>query len=215
MAGYRPGRHRRYLSPRAGRPPAPHPDTFKTPGPSRATARRLRRCPWWDQPTRGSRWISINASCGCAWPDAWVAWVLMAAPRTSRRTAPEKGRVDIGRTGVALVVVACPPMLSGDALAYVAYGRLPGLHGLNPYLDGRQALAALGDPSARFLVWDTPLPYGPVGSGRRGRCETRTWSTGRTPRAQGVGGHRPAGCGDGREPAGGSPRRPRARGRLC
>jgi len=53
-------------------------------------------------------------------------------------------------------------MLSGDALAYVAYGRLRGLHGLNPYLDGREALATLGDPSAHFLVWDTPLPYGPL-----------------------------------------------------
>lgn len=93
---------------------------------------------------------------------AWVAWMVLAA--LAQRDAAPRARTTwaIAGLGVSLAVAAFPPMLSGDALAYVAYGRLPGLHGLNPYLEGAQALAARGDPSARFLVWDTPLPYGPL-----------------------------------------------------
>ncbi len=93
---------------------------------------------------------------------AWVAWMVLAA--LAQRDAAPRARTmwALAGLGVALTVAAVPPMLSGDALAYVAYGRIPGLHGLNPYLEGGQALAARGDPSARFLVWDTPLPYGPL-----------------------------------------------------
>ena len=53
-------------------------------------------------------------------------------------------------------------MLSSDVFGYVAYGRLFGLHGLDAYVTGREALARLGDPAEAFIVWDTPLPYGPL-----------------------------------------------------
>jgi len=68
----------------------------------------------------------------------------------------------IGAATVGLVVVSFPPVLSRDVLGYVAYGRVAGLLGLNPYTHGRDALAAAGDPTSAFLVWDTPLPYGPL-----------------------------------------------------
>jgi hypothetical protein len=93
---------------------------------------------------------------------AWVAWMVLVALAQPDAAPRARTMWALAGLGVALTVAAVPPMLSGDALAYVAYGRIPGLHGLNPYLEGGQALAARVDPSARFLVWDTPLPYGPL-----------------------------------------------------
>ena len=93
---------------------------------------------------------------------AWVAWMVQVALAQPDAAPRVRTMWALAGLGVALTVAAVPPMLSGDALAYVAYGRIPGLHGLNPYLEGGQALAARADPSARFLVWDTPLPYGPL-----------------------------------------------------
>jgi hypothetical protein len=56
----------------------------------------------------------------------------------------------------------CPPILTRDVYAYVAYGRLAFIHGANPYINDRAVLHAAGDPSAAFLVWSSPLPYGPL-----------------------------------------------------
>ena len=104
-------------------------------------------------------YVRLMRACLAA---AWAGWIILAA--LGHRHVPLRPWTmwAVAALGVSLAVAAFPPMLSGDVLAYVAYGRLPGLHGLNPYLEGGQTLAARGDPSARFLLWDTPLPYGPL-----------------------------------------------------
>jgi len=93
----------------------------------------------------------------------WGGWMLlvMGVGRSGMALSSKAVRAHT-IIAVTLAVVVLPPMLSRDVLGYVAYGRLPGLHGLNPYLHGRQALADTGDPTSIFLVWDTPLPYGPL-----------------------------------------------------
>jgi hypothetical protein len=53
-------------------------------------------------------------------------------------------------------------VLSNDVLAYVAYARLLFRHGLNPYVADRLELELAGDPAAGFLIWGTPLAYGPL-----------------------------------------------------
>jgi alpha-1,6-mannosyltransferase len=93
---------------------------------------------------------------------AWVAWLALLillghAGRTEQRIVMAVGTATLG-----LAVLCFPAVLSRDVLGYVAYGRVAGLYGLNPYTHGRDALTAVGDPTGGFLVWDTPLPYGPL-----------------------------------------------------
>lgn len=94
---------------------------------------------------------------------AWAGWLVLLvwAARPQSVVSVRAACVAVVGTS-ALVTIAFPPALSRDVLGYVAYGRVLGVHGLNPYLHGRQALETLGDPSAAFLVWNTPLPYGPL-----------------------------------------------------
>jgi hypothetical protein len=92
----------------------------------------------------------------------WAGWVLVAVFGVNGRVpGPWLATTLVAFLLVALAVVA-PPVLSRDVFGYVAYGRLPGLYGMNPYEHGRSALVAVGDPSGAFLGWSTPLPYGPV-----------------------------------------------------
>jgi alpha-1,6-mannosyltransferase len=63
---------------------------------------------------------------------------------------------------VALLTFAQPPSLSTDVFAYVGYGRLAVVHGLNPYLHTQADLVRLGDPTGPYLHWPIPSPYGPL-----------------------------------------------------
>ncbi len=60
------------------------------------------------------------------------------------------------------LAVLCPPSLSNDSYAYVAYARMQVLHGANPYVEAPQVLVAAGDPIVHYLSWDMPSVYGPV-----------------------------------------------------
>jgi len=61
---------------------------------------------------------------------------------------------------VALVALLMPPLLSTDVFAYVGYGRLGVVHDLNPHLHTQAELVRRGDPTAPYLHWDIPSPYG-------------------------------------------------------
>jgi hypothetical protein len=61
---------------------------------------------------------------------------------------------------VALVALLMPPLLSTDVFAYVGYGRLGVVHELNPHLHTQAELLKRGDPTAPYLHWDIPSPYG-------------------------------------------------------
>jgi hypothetical protein len=92
----------------------------------------------------------------------WAAWVVLLV-RGFRGVYPAKrATVSVVVVTAALLALLAPPVLSRDVFAYVAYGRLPLRYGLNPYGHDRPALEAAGDPAADFLVWSTPLPYGPL-----------------------------------------------------
>ncbi|MES1172081.1 MAG: hypothetical protein ABUL77_02495 [Bacteroidota bacterium] len=77
-------------------------------------------------------------------------------------------RIDF-RFALALAAVLClalavamPASLSTDVFAYVGYGRLRVVHGLNPHLATQVDLVRLGDPTAPYLHWPIPSPYGPL-----------------------------------------------------
>jgi hypothetical protein len=90
----------------------------------------------------------------------WAAWLGTVA--FGFRAAPRRDHwLLVAATGIALAF-SSPPVLSRDVFGYVAYHRVPLQYGLNPYEHGRAALERLGDPTAAFLVWDTPMPYGPL-----------------------------------------------------
>ena len=93
---------------------------------------------------------------------AWSTWVLTVflAYRT-----PQLSRKSVLLSCVVLSIalaLAAPVSLGLDVFAYISYGRVSYVHGLNPYEHGRSALEALGDPSAEFLHWPVMLPYGPL-----------------------------------------------------
>ncbi len=92
----------------------------------------------------------------------WLLWVALVV-RAFRGSEPSTRSVVILAVSLAVgVAFFCPPVLSRDVYAYVAYGRLPYLYGLNPYLNDRAALKMAGDTSAEYLIWSSPLPYGPL-----------------------------------------------------
>jgi hypothetical protein len=68
----------------------------------------------------------------------------------------------VGALAALGLAVLMPPALSCDVYGYVAFARLPVVHGLNPYTHTQLALRALGDPVGPFLQWDLPSPYGPL-----------------------------------------------------
>jgi hypothetical protein len=69
----------------------------------------------------------------------------------------------IGISCLNLLVLLAPVMLSTDVFSYVAYGRIGGVYGWNPYLLGPHAIAA--DPLYPFIgaQWiHVPSAYGPL-----------------------------------------------------
>jgi hypothetical protein len=81
--------------------------------------------------------------------------VLVAAPRLG-------GRV-VGALIVAWVLAfACAPvLLSHDVFSYVDYARLGVRHGLDPYVNGPNAVP--GDPAFAHVTWTkAPSAYGPL-----------------------------------------------------
>lgn len=63
---------------------------------------------------------------------------------------------------VLVLAVAMPAVLSTDVFAYLGYGRMAAVHGLNPHLHTQTELVRLGDPTAPYLRWPIASPYGPL-----------------------------------------------------
>jgi len=61
-----------------------------------------------------------------------------------------------------VVALVMPADLSTDVFAYVGYGRLAVVHGMNPQVTSPVELVRLGDPLARTVHWGMPSPYGPI-----------------------------------------------------
>ena len=55
-----------------------------------------------------------------------------------------------------------PADLSTDVYTYVGYARMAVVHGLNPHVDPASELVRLADPTAPFIHWRAPSPYGPL-----------------------------------------------------
>jgi len=103
-----------------------------------------------------------------------AAWALAAAlgiagPRLAASIALERPRA-LALIGVQCVLLAAllavTVTFSGDVYAYVIYGRLYGLHGINPYVLG-SAIPDLGDAVLRqcLAFYGNPPPgdnYGPL-----------------------------------------------------
>lgn len=93
---------------------------------------------------------------------AWAsyAWVILEAM---------EGRIPRAWSLVAIVIglsiiyaVLCPPSLSRDGYAYVAFGRMGVLYGLSPYAHTLKDLIERGDEAARFYPADVSSTYGPL-----------------------------------------------------
>jgi alpha-1,6-mannosyltransferase len=72
----------------------------------------------------------------------------------------------IGIACLNLLVLLAPVMLSTDVFSYIAYGRIGGVYGWNPYLLGPNAIGA--DPLYPFIgaQWvHVPTAYGPLFTG--------------------------------------------------
>jgi hypothetical protein len=85
------------------------------------------------------------------------AVALRAAKFLSRRA------VLVSIAAVNALVLVAPPLLSTDLFSYIAYGRLGGTYGVNPYLHGPNVISF--DPLYHLvgLQWThTPTAYGPL-----------------------------------------------------
>src|SRR5688572_7582048 len=93
---------------------------------------------------------------------ACVSWLGAIVLAFRGACPPKRPTMALVVAGSLLLAFLAPPVLSRDVFGYVAYHRVPFRYGLNPYIHGRSTLEQVGDPSAAFIVWDTPLPYGPL-----------------------------------------------------
>ena len=90
------------------------------------------------------------------------AVALRAAKYLSRRA------VLVSIAALNALVLVAPPLLSTDLFSYIAYGRLGGTYGVNPYLYGPNVISF--DPLYHLvgLQWThTPTAYGPLFTARR------------------------------------------------
>jgi hypothetical protein len=92
---------------------------------------------------------------------------LVAARQLANIGKPAPFLFVVGLAAVALTMTAFPVTFSLDAYAYAAFGRLLGVHGLNPYVERLAGGSTLGDPVLAQLTsfLGTPLPdenYGPL-----------------------------------------------------
>jgi len=81
------------------------------------------------------------------------------------RSPPGAVARPIARAAMAfpfVVALIMPAALSADVYTYIGYGRMAVVHGLNPHVDPAGDLIRLGDPTAPFIDWKTPSPYGPL-----------------------------------------------------
>ena len=95
---------------------------------------------------------------------AWVGYIFAVVLAFGGR-APEARRILPLIVGVsAALAIFCPPSLSRDCYAYVAFGRMGGWYGENPYLHTLASLARRGDTAAAFFPIDASSTYGPIWS---------------------------------------------------
>lgn len=93
---------------------------------------------------------------------SWIAYgaLLALVHRGARFSAAWTWRLAVPL--VVAVAVAVPAALSADPFAYVGYGRLAVVHGLNPHVATQVDLVRLGDPTTPYLHWPIASPYGPL-----------------------------------------------------
>jgi hypothetical protein len=93
---------------------------------------------------------------------AWICWLALVVAAYRRPFCTTRSAVVLIASVSLAVAMVGPPVLSTDALSYVAYGRLVYVHDLNPYQSGLAELQAAGDPAAGLLFSPMFMPYGPV-----------------------------------------------------
>lgn len=92
-----------------------------------------------------------------------VAWISYGALLlVLSRASIDRGVMTIGIVLAILIGAAAPPWLSADVYAYVAYGRMQAIYGLNPYAVTPSALLEHADEVIAFLHWDVVSVYGPL-----------------------------------------------------
>jgi hypothetical protein len=92
---------------------------------------------------------------------------VVASTSLGRVGKPAIALLVVGSIAVLIAMTFFPVTFSVDSYAYVAFGRLLGVHGLNPYVERLASGSSLGDPVLAQLTsfLGTPLPdenYGPL-----------------------------------------------------
>jgi hypothetical protein len=94
---------------------------------------------------------------------SWVAYFALVMAGGLGGPLPHRRWSSLIVVAAALVAaVAWPPSFSCDVYAYVGYGRMKVLHGLNPYATTQQWLIDHHDATGPFLRWNIASPYGPL-----------------------------------------------------
>lgn len=101
----------------------------------------------------------------CFWlllAGSWAGYVVAMIAGMRGGTLPARPVLLAAALAAGVLAVGCPPTLSPDVYAYVAYGRMLGIYGHNPCQEPPTVLNGLGDPLAELVIAPVPSPYGPV-----------------------------------------------------
>ena len=95
---------------------------------------------------------------------AWVAYMVALVAGLIGKRLPSMSCLLLWIVTVSfLVAIWCPPSLSNDVHAYVAFGRMLTFHERNPYTTSPAELSLQGDPTQNYLSYlQIPNVYGPV-----------------------------------------------------
>ena len=92
----------------------------------------------------------------------WAGYGLVLYTGFRRGVARPLEMLSLAAVLAVLLAFLFPPSLTHDLYAYLGYGRMGPLYGLNPYVDTLEALAARGDFAAMRYPTPNASVYGPV-----------------------------------------------------
>jgi hypothetical protein len=114
-------------------------------------------------PHRPLSYATFEGRFRVLWYAAWAGYALAVGAGLAGGRLGDRAVMTLV-VGLGLVLAFfCPPSLSTDSYAYVAYGRMRVIYNANPYASGPNALVDRHDPTAPFVGYlILPSVYGPV-----------------------------------------------------
>jgi len=93
---------------------------------------------------------------------AWAGYLLLVLAGLAGGRLPRRLVAVVGALLASILCVVWPTTQSVDTYAYVGFGRLSVVYGLNPYVTPQNELIRLHDVTAPFVGWGSSSPFAPL-----------------------------------------------------